>query len=168
MIKAFIALCLILVASAGTINSYTPGEFANLFQGFNDKLNIENDNDFDKCAKVPLIPDIQKIFTDLNVPKPNPFQLVADVMALYNDYNGVKANCPELAQTYEAFFSKFYQAVQTDPSHTLLQVLENILANFPGIQGAVVQAIQDFGSQNYYNAGEDIGTVVGYALAGYI
>ena len=169
MFKAVLAFafCVVLASANLRLSVYpTPSDFTNLFQGFNDKLNITNNQDFTKCAKVPLIPDIQKTFRDLNETKPNPLALVADVMALYGDYNNVKNNCPQLAKSYEAFFAPFEQALQNNTSATLLRVAQNVLGSITQIQAAALQATQDLGAQNYYNAGADVATVIGLSLAG--
>ncbi len=168
MFKTVLAFALVVALASANLRlqAYTPSDFTNLFQGFNDQLNITNDQDFSKCAKIPLIPDIQKTYRDLNETKPNPLALVADVMALYTDYNNVKKNCPVLAQTYQSFFANFEQALQNNTAPTLLRVAQNVLGSFTAIQAAALQATQDIGAQNFYNAGQDIGKVVQLSLAG--
>jgi len=129
---------------------------------------IENDQDFDKCAGVPLIPDINKTFHDINGSTPNPLALVADVMALYSDYTRIKTSCPLLYQAYRQYFSGFASAVNKDLTKTLNNVFQNVMANFTQVEEDALQAIEDFKDENYYNAGEDVGKVVGVALAGYL
>jgi len=168
MFKAVLAFafCVALASANLRLQAYTPADFTNLFQGFNDQLNITNNQDFTKCAKVPLIPDIQKTFRDLNETKPNPLALVADVMALYNDYNNIKKNCPALVQSYEAFFAPLEHAIQDNTAATLLRVAQNVLGSITEIQAAALQATQDIGAQNFYNAGEDVGKVIQLSFAG--
>jgi len=170
MFKQIVALSLILaIASAATMEgNYTRGELANFTQGFNDKLSVETADDFAKCVTIPIIPDVHKLYLDMNATKPNPLALVADVMALYGDYNNAKKICPEMAQNYEKFFANFTDAVQHDTKKTLLKVGTNIANNYTDIEGFVTQGLQAFGNQDFYGAGSDLGTVIELALKGFI
>lgn len=50
----------------------------------------------------------------------------------------------------------------------LLNVLQNVLSNFEGIEEALEQLKSDISSKNFYGLGGDVGKVVGFALIGYI
>jgi len=163
----FLAFCCAL-ACASLQATPTPKDFSALFAGFNDQLAIASDDDFNKCAHVPLIDDIQKLYKDLNADKPNPIALVADVTKLYNDYNKVKVACPQLEKTYEAFFANFQHEAETNPKGTLLKVAANVLKSFKEIRSSAIKTYTDIGAEKYYDAGSDFGKVVQLTLAGMI
>jgi hypothetical protein len=146
----------------------TPKDFSALFAGFNDQLAIASDDDFNKCAHVPIIAELQKLYADLNADKPNPIALVADVTKLYNDWSKVKVACPAIEKTYEAFFANFEHEAQTNPKGTLLKVAVNVFKNFKEIRTAATSIFGDIGATKYYDAGSDVGKVVQLTLAGMI
>ena len=178
MFKQILALSLLLVISNAFImeafpiqafpGNYTRGELANFTEGFNDKLAVDTAEDFAKCVDIPAIPDLQKLYQDLNVSKPNPLALVADVMTLYGDYHNIKSLCPQMAQNYEHFFSNFTNAIQHDTKNALLKLGENIAGNFTDLQVLATQGLQEFGAEHYYDAGADLGEIVQIALRGFI
>ncbi len=169
MSKAVILLAVLaVVASANYHTQPTPRDLEALVAGFNDHLAIATDEDFNKCAKVPFVVDLQKLLKDLNADKPNPVALVADVLAVYADYNKVKDACPALARTYDEFFSKFEKAVQEQPAFTALKIGANVARHPKQIKAAAAQINVDLHSENYYGAGENAGIVIELLLAGFI
>lgn len=170
MSKAVILFALFAVLASANyyIVTPTPKDFSALFAGFNDQLAIASDDDLSKCTHVPLIADIEKLYTDLNADKPNPIALVADVTKLYNDYNKVKVACPQIEKTYETFFANFEEQAQSNPKGTALRVGFNVFKNFKELRSTVGKLHGDIGAQKYYDTGADLGKVVQLTLAGLI
>ncbi len=183
MLKQILALSLLLaIASAFNLRAfpmqefpvqafpgnYTRGELANFTMGFNDKLGVDTAADFAKCVEIPAIPDLAKLYRDLNVSKPNPLALVADVMALYADYHTIKSTCPQMAQAYEHYFANFTDAIQHDTKKTLLALGQNVAGNYTDLQALATRGLQEFGAEHFYDAGSDLGEIVQIALKGFI
>ena len=171
----FVLLSLVMaIASAHFFNptflsiENTDGPLAELLQGFNDYLNIDNDADLDKCADVPLVHDLNKTVHDANATTPNPLALVADVYAVFNDYKEIKASCPEVASVYDKFFGKFNQSIHDDPKQTLVRVYNNIVGNFTGVRIEASQSAQELQVGEYYQAGGNIAQLVAILLDGYL
>lgn len=169
MFKQLFCLALIAVfAAASTNHTLNITNFVDLFEGFNDQLNIENNTDFVNCAQIPFVADLTKTLADLNASKSNPFELITDVMALYADYHTAQANCPKLVAAYEAFFTPAITAFQADPKTAGFQVLQNVLANLKGIETAFADAKADAKGKAFYNLGSDLGVLVGDILNGLV
>jgi len=168
MSKAVIFLALFVAIASAHFLAPTPKDFSALFSGFNQQLAIASDDDFNKCANVPLIADIEKLFQDLNADKPNPIALVADVTKLYTDYQKVKVACPQLARTYEAFFADFEHSVETNPKGTALKVAINVFKGFKDLRSTAAKLHADLSAKNYYSVGADLGTIVQISLAGFV
>lgn len=164
----YLLLALLALSATSFLLPLEAGPMTELLEGFNAQLNVENAADLDKCADIPLIHDINKTIHDLNTSNPNPIALVADVVALFGDYSSIKASCPEVAQSYEEYFSNFTQSMHQDPSQTFQTLYNNVLDNFDSIQQDIADYADDFKAENYYQAGEDFGKIVQVALEGFI
>jgi len=168
MFKLFALVLCLAVVTATTVDAVTQDEVDQILQGLNDALNVTADATLDKCADVPLGKDIHALAVLLNSSNPNPLALVSSVLALYNDFNGLKANCPEVAQVYEQYFSKFTSSAESDPSKTLLEVGKNLLAHFTQVNQDATTLLQDFGAGDFYNVGAEFGDIVALGLGDFI
>ena len=170
----FVLLSLIVAfASAHFFNSAFlsesgDGPLAELLQGFNDYLNIDNDANLDNCTDIPLIHDLNKTLHDANATIPNPIAIVADVYAVYNDYHKIETNCPEVAGVYDKFFSKFNESIHDDPKQTLTRVYKNIAANLTGVRIEASQSAEELKVGEYYQAGGNFAQLVSILLDGYL
>jgi len=139
-----------------------------LLEGFNDYFHIQNATDFEKCANVPFLKDLNKTLTDLNASRPNPIALVADVIALYGDYNKIKASCPQVAAIYQTFFSNFTEAAKEDPKTTVVKVISNVAGHQADFRTLIAQGSSQYQEGQYYQAGQTLGNVTSIVLDGYI
>ena len=165
---ALLAVCASAYYQVDAAPQPSPKDFVALFSGFNDQLAIATDDELNKCAKVPLIADLNKTFHDLNATTPNPIALTKDVMNIYNDYHKIQEYCPKLEKTYEDFFAPVRESFQKNPAVTLLRIGKNVAHHLVGITKAATRIPADFAAENYYSAGQDFGTVVSLVLTGFI
>jgi len=168
MFKHILALSLCFLIASAMTSAPETGEVGAFLNGLNNELKVESEADFEKCADVPLIADINKTFHDLNTSSPNPLTLAEDALSLYSDYTEVKAQCPPVAAVYEAYFAKFTAAINSDPAGTLLKAFQNALGNWTAIQAAAIQGLEDLGTKNFYGAGQDFGKILKLTLEGWI
>jgi len=170
MLKSILLSLLVVFASSHVVATpnFDFGDIIQFFTGFNDALNIESEQDLDKCTNVPLIKDVTKLIQDLQATSPDPFNLVQDVLNLYNDYNALKENCPETAKAYEQFFSKFVDSIKENTDQTLIVVVENVISHLSAVISDGKSLINDIKAQQYNAAGADLGQIVEVVLAGFL
>jgi len=182
MFKFFALLLCVTLASGLSIHDYyaqmsepqvakpqvvktTPTELTQLLTGFNDALGIQDDQDFDNCAQVPLAADLAKTFHDLSQ-GPNPLALVADVMANYKDFQLLKSNCPQTLRTYEQFFMPVLKNFRNAPVKALEKIVANVISNLSKLKEDVTSVHTDFKTADYYSAGQAVGSILNTAFNG--